>query len=75
MKRIDEMYAFVVVDGDGDETIPAFSNGAFLLPLVGADMDRVNSLMDVARQLSKQSGKPMKIYRFTTREQIGEVNP
>jgi hypothetical protein len=75
VKKIDEMYAFVAVDEDGDEGIPAFSNGQWLLPLVGADMDRVKSLMQVAQEMANQSQRPLKILRFSQTEQIGEVNP
>ena len=74
-KVIDQMFAFVVIDTDGDEGIPAFSHGGMVWPLVGGDVDRIESLMERAREIAKASGKPMKIYRYSVREQIGEVNP
>lgn len=72
---IDAMYAFVVIDENGDEGIPAVLNHGAWLPLVGGDTARVESLMDHARQIAQHTGRSMKIYRFTNREQIGEVNP
>jgi hypothetical protein len=51
-KIITEMYAFVVVDpADGSEGIPSFSHLGMHHPLVGADMDRVKSLIPIAERL------------------------
>ena len=76
MKKVDEMYVFVVEGSDGDEGIPAFMDGSMMLPLIGCDMDRVQSLTGIAQMMANASGKPMKIYKFSgAREQIGEINP
>jgi hypothetical protein len=75
LKTIDQMFAFVVIDENGDEGIPAISMGPWFMAMVGADMDRIDSLMPEAQQICNLSGKPMKIVRFSQIEQIGEVNP
>lgn len=76
MKKVDQLYAFVMEDNDGDEGIPAFIGAAgVMFPLVGADMDRVTSLMEVAQMMANERRRPIRIRRFSQWEQIGEVNP
>lgn len=55
-KKINGMYAFVTVDPNdpsGDEGIPAFSDPltGLMMPMVGADLHRVYSLLPIARKL------------------------
>jgi hypothetical protein len=66
MPKITEMYAFVMVDGEeDDEGIIGFkSQTGEWLPMVGADMERVKSLIPIANMLSRELEKPYKILRF-----------
>lgn len=75
MPRIEEMYAFVAEDkGPDDEGIVGMgAAGIGMMPLVGADMARAESLKEIARQISKQTGKKIKLLRFTNREDLGEI--
>ncbi|MBA7670703.1 hypothetical protein ES703_78850 [subsurface metagenome] len=74
MPRIEEMYAFVAEDsGPDDEGVVAMSAGAVMLPLVGADMARVESLKPIARDIAAQTGKKIKLLHFTHREEIEGV--
>ncbi len=74
MPRIEEMYAFVAEDsGPDDEGVVAMSAGDVMLPLVGADMARVESLRPIARDISAQTGKKIKLLHFTQREDLGDV--
>lgn len=69
---VEEMFAFVVVDEDGDEGICGFQNpqtGEWM-PMVGADIARVDSLLPIARQISKATGKEIRLLRFKTREEL-----
>lgn len=76
MPKIEEMYAFVMDDEEpDDEGIIGMNAGPLLLPLVGADMDRVNSLKDAAQTISNVAGKPVKILKFEKRSQIGVIEP
>jgi len=48
------MYAFVSVDEDGDEGIYAISHPTqpdLMLPMVGADMERVEHLKNIADEM------------------------
>jgi len=74
MSRIEEMYAFVAEDsGPDDEGIIGMSVGNVILPLVGADMARVESLRPIARNISVQTGKKVKLLHFTHREDLGVI--
>ncbi len=74
MPRIEEMYAFIAEDsGPDDEGVVAMNIGNVMLPLVGADMARAESLKPMARSISRQTGKKVKLIHFTQREDLGEV--
>jgi hypothetical protein len=69
--RIEQMYAFVVVDDDGTEGIPAFRGpGGLAMPMVGADLERVESLRPMAKAMAKELGKPLELLVFTGRESV-----
>lgn len=72
MPRIDEMYAFITEDnGPEDEGIIGIKTpGGIWMPLVGADMERIESLRLVARDISRNLGKPVRLIRFTNREEL-----
>ncbi len=74
MPRIEEMYAFVAEDsGPDDEGIVGMGTRAGWVPLVGADMARVESLKPIARNIAAQTGKKIKLLHFTHREDLGDV--
>lgn len=74
MSRIDEMFAFVSEDtGPEDEGIITMSLGSTMMPLVGGDMTRVEKLKPIARQIAQQTGKKVKLLRFSTREELEEL--
>ena len=69
-ERIDQMYAFIASDEDGEGVIGMKVNENEWLPLVGADMARVESLKSYARSLSAATGKKVILVRFTNREEL-----
>ena len=77
MPRIEEMYAFIAEDsGPDDEGVIAIQSGPgddgmrLWLPLVGADMARVDSLRPVALGIGRQAGTKVKLVRFTNRQDL-----
>ena len=71
MPRIKEMFAFVAEDsGPDDEGITAMLVGHAWIPMVGADMARVDSLRPIAAKIARRTGKPVKLLRFTNREDL-----
>ncbi len=74
MPRIEEMYAFVAEDtGPDDEGVVAMNVGGVMLPMVGANMARVESLRLIAKDITARTGKKIKLLHFTQREDLGDV--
>ncbi len=77
MPRITEMYAFVVEDtSPNDEGVLAIQSmegkgdQRIWLPLVGADMARVNSLRSIAQGIGRKIGKKVTLVHFSNREDL-----
>ena len=73
MPVISEMYAFIVQDtSPDDEGVIGFrdpSNGDWM-PLVGADMQRAESLRPIAESVARDLGKNVVLAKFSVRENI-----
>lgn len=66
-KRILELYAWVVLDDmDGNEGVPATLPGpdGIMLPLMGADRERIESLRRFAEIAASVTGKPVELRRW-----------
>lgn len=72
--RIDELYAFIAQDTDG-EGLPAFMHNGMMLPMVCADKARVDSLRAIAAEMVLQSGNKITLCRFSVREEIEVIEP
>jgi hypothetical protein len=72
--RIDELYAFITSDADG-EGLPAFSHNGFMLPMVCADKARVDALRAKAKEIAAKSGNKITLCRFSVREEIEVIEP
>ncbi len=77
MPKITELYAFVVDDtGPDDEGVIGENIGGQWMPFMGADLERVRSLMEErAQRIADKLGKQIRIYRFSQKEQIGTIEP
>lgn len=69
-KRIEEMFCFAVIDNDGIEGIPAMQTPIGPMPLVGADLDRMRSLLGAVMSLEAHHGKKVRLYKFSRKEEI-----
>ncbi|KKL14353.1 hypothetical protein LCGC14_2516530 [marine sediment metagenome] len=70
--KITEMFAFVSVDANGDEGVVAMTSPlGMMLPLIGADMARVESLKLHAIKIAEVTGIPVILLKFSVREEIG----
>jgi hypothetical protein len=68
---ITELYAFVSVDiDDGNEGIIAARTGEHWMPLIGADMNRVESLKPIAQNISMATGQKIILKKFKFVEEI-----
>jgi len=78
MPRITELYAYVVADtGPDDEGVPAFMDpltGTWL-PMMGADMERAESLREHAVGIALVMGKQVKLVRSRGLETVEVIEP
>lgn len=72
---IESIHAFVAVDEKGDEGVAAFRMGDHWFPMVAADERRLESLKKMAKKIAMDTGKTLRIMKFTTKETIGEIAP
>jgi len=71
MPKITEIYAFVTEDkGPDDEGIVGMNTGSGWMPMVGADMKRVDDLRPIALSLALGTGIKIKLLHFTKREEL-----
>lgn len=68
--KVDELFGFIALGDDGDEGVMAINTPTGWLPMVGADMKRVESLKPIAQEITLQKGIKYKIKRFKL---IGEI--
>lgn len=74
---ITELYAYVVLDdGDGNEGVPAVEMpDGKIMPLMGADMPRVQSIRQLAQQAANLANAPIRLMRSTGLEVIETIEP
>jgi hypothetical protein len=70
---IERLYAWVATEADGGEGVCAMSMpDGMMMPLVGADMARIESLRAHARSVAVASGCPVRLVEFSTRRVLRE---
>jgi hypothetical protein len=75
IKKIESIYAFLSVDEFGEGVMGAtLPNGVFM-PLVGADIERINSLKPIVLEAVKDTKKTVRLVKFTTREELEIIEP
>lgn len=73
--RIEKVFAFVVVDTDGTEGVPAVKVGPMVLPLLGADLKRIESLMPIVKNWVMENNRPVTLYVFENRTEVKTISP
>ncbi|GAJ00133.1 unnamed protein product [marine sediment metagenome] len=74
MPRIDKMFAFIAENNGNDEGVIGAVTPQGWMPLVGADMARVESLRPIAQRVARVTGKPVKLVVFNTRRELEVIN-
>lgn len=73
-RRVDEIFAWLAVDTDGSEGIAGAEIGsAGMIPLVGGDRARMDSLRPYAERVHRLTGLRIKLVRFTAREELDSI--
>ena len=74
--RIDEMFAFIQLDPlDNTEGVIAYLSEQGWMPMVGADMSRVEYLRPLAQNVADDTGRPVQLVKFSTREELELLRP
>lgn len=70
---IDAMYAYVAQGPDGEGVMGAsipIQGQMMMMPLVGADIQRIASLYPYAKKISEETGRPFRIYKFSDKRDV-----
>ncbi|UPK03083.1 hypothetical protein [Bradyrhizobium sp. 170] len=74
--RIDEVYLFISVDETGEGVCAARLMGAgSLVPLIAADVTRMEQLIPIARNIAKATGKQVKLIKLSQRSELMTFQP
>lgn len=73
--RIDQLFAFTCVDVDGTEGVVGVLTGDGWVPLVGANMIRVNQLRPEAQRIANETRRKVLVKRFSTMTVLEELLP
>ncbi len=73
--KITELFAFIAVEGPEDEGIIAMMLGDKWMPMLGADMKRMESLRPIAQNIATINGQKVILAKFTTRINIEDIEP
>lgn len=77
--KIEKIYAYVAQNESGEGIIAAeqtINGKSMVLPLVGADLERIKQLYPLAEDISKKTKIPFKIYCFDNKTDITqEIDP
>jgi hypothetical protein len=73
--NIDQLFAFISRDKDGTEGVIGMMMPNGLMPLIGADVARVDSYMKYAQNMADQMGVPIQVCLFSNRELVREIVP
>jgi hypothetical protein len=74
MPRITELYAVLSVDeNEGNEGVVAVKMGSAMMPLIGADANRLSDIKKMAQAILKKHGGTFKLAKFTVREDMEEL--
>lgn len=77
-KLIEKMYCYAVVDPQDPENregIISMQGPSGMLPLVGADIARSESLRKFATMIAKETNVTVKLIEFSERNELGIIGP
>jgi hypothetical protein len=73
--KIETMFAYVAEDEEGEGVAAHYQEGVGWMPLVGADMARMESLRPIAQELANAGGKPLTLITFEKRTDVETIEP
>jgi hypothetical protein len=73
--RIDRIWAFLSIDDGGEGLVAAPIGPGTTVPLIAADKRRVDLLIPIAKRLTKVFNKPIRLAKFSQREDVEIYQP
>ncbi len=76
MPKIEEMFAYIAEDtGPDDEGVVARLVNGTWRPMVGGDMQRMESLREQAKEIALVTGQKITLVKFSTRTELEVIEP
>ncbi len=69
-KAINELWAFVSSDEEGEGVLGAQLASGQWMPFIGADEARIKSLREIAVDIARAQGIDIKLVKFSHREEV-----
>lgn len=74
--RIDQIWAFLSLDDGGEGVCAApLGHGMLTVPMIAADKAQLVSLTPIAREIASVFKKPVRLAKFTKREDVEIYQP
>jgi hypothetical protein len=76
VERIEQLWFVTYIDRDGREIVAQakLTSGQYA-PLIAADAERLESIVEAARFLAKANNVNMRLVKFTNRSDVEEITP
>lgn len=75
-REITEVYGWVVVDTDGNESIASVhATEEIVMPLLSGDSSRLRRFIPRVRKAARDTGAPARLVRFVREEVVMEASP
>ncbi len=74
--EITSVYAYLIVQDDGGEGVPAYRTPEGVWqPMMGADLERIESLRPLAQTFANRLGRPLRLVQFTAPKVLEIFSP
>lgn len=75
VEKITVLYAYIATDDKNEEGLCAFKSNVGWIPMVGADLARLEVLRPFAETVAKESNKRVELRRFVGQEIVEIIHP
>jgi len=76
VQRIDQLWMIVFVDKGGVENLAqAKTVAGDYVPLIAADLPRLESMLQVSREMARALNREMRLIKFTNRVDLEQIRP
>jgi hypothetical protein len=74
-RTIDSVYAWIVTDADGNQSVASVNVEDMTLPLMNAEERRLRRFIPQVRKAARELGAPAQLVRFDRAEVLYEAEP